>query len=98
MNQNVITVSTVRDSFSQWIDSVAQLAASLLRRVSSPTIIRLVEIEPGEFRLHSSEGAAVEPVTGRLRILSGEIDNKHTSIPTATVAGKRVEQVPQYDR
>src|SRR5262245_52365389 len=98
MNQNVITVSTVRDSFSQWIDSVAQLAASLLRRVSSPTIVRLVEIEPGEFRLQSGEGAAVEPVAGRLRILNGEIDHKHTSIPSAAVAGNRVELVLQSDR
>jgi general secretion pathway protein L len=99
MKQSVmIAVADTNEAFSRWIDSVAQMAASLLGRIGSPSTIRLVEAENGEFRLQLIKGATVGKVASPLRIRDGQIDRDHASISSEALAGNHVELVLQPDR
>jgi general secretion pathway protein L len=100
MSQEIVmTLAIIKEAFSRWIDSVAQLAASLLDRVRSQATIRLVEIEKGEFLLEPNEGAAVKKITpDRIRFFDGQIDQNNASISSVALAGKHVELVLQSDR
>ena len=58
----MIAVADTSETFSRWIESVAQVAASLLSRTSSPATIRFVEAEDGELNLHFVKGEIVGKV------------------------------------
>ena len=70
MNERVMMMfALVNEVFFRWIKSVSELTASLLGRFVSPTIVRLVEDEDGEFVLQRPEavGAVKVPSASTVR-------------------------------
>ena len=80
----VVIFNSIGEAFSCWIDSVADLAASLLGRFASPRTVRLVEDENSDFVVQSDQGAAAERFD-RVRMSGGRIDDTK-SAALATIA------------
>ena len=99
MKQSVmIAAADTSEAFSGWIESVAQMASSLLSRISSPATIRFIEAENDEFRLHFVKGTTAGKVANSVIIHDGQINPGHSSISNAPFAGNHVELVLQPDR
>ena len=88
------TVGSIGEIFSCWIDSVANLFASLLERFSSPDVVRLVEDQSGEFVIQADRTVlGINSANSRIRLIDGQIDGG-----ASTLAGSRVELVLHSDR
>ena len=99
MKQSImIAAADTSEAFSGWIESVAQMAAGLLSRISSPATVRFVEAENGEFRLDFVKGTTVGKVANSVIIHDGQINPGRSSISNAPFAGNHVELVLQPDR
>ena len=90
----------IREIFSRWIDSVADLVPNLTRRFAPRRKVRLVENKGGEFVIHADEKIADSSFThDRIRIVDGQIDRRFGSaITSTTLAGSHIELVLQSDR
>ena len=90
----------IREIFSRWIDSVADLITILMSRFAPLRKVRLVENKSGEFVVHTNEGIADSSFThDRIRIVDGQIDHRSGSAMTSTtLAGSHIELVLQSDR
>ena len=88
----------IRDVFSRWIDSVADLVTNLMSWFAPVRKVRLVENESDEFVVHTNEKIADPSFThDRIRIVDGQIDRR-SAIMSTTLAGSHIELVLQSDR
>lgn len=88
----------IRELFSRWIDYVADFAYNVLGHFTSPRIVRLVEIKPGEFLLDANQEFSDSTLAGGwIRIAEGQIDPSNSAI-AATLSDSQVELVLQSDR
>jgi general secretion pathway protein L len=86
----------VSDVFSRWIDSVSELIASLLGRFVSPTTVRLVEDDRGEFELRRPDSiGGIQLLPNRLRLFDPGLGSAESA---AALDGKRIELVLRSDR
>jgi general secretion pathway protein L len=94
----VMMLVAIRELFSRWIDYVADFANYVLGKFTSPRIVRLVEIKPGEFLLDVNQESSDSTLAGgRIRIAEGQIDPSN-SATAATLSDSQVELVLQSDR
>ncbi|MGB9386099.1 MAG: hypothetical protein WCB50_14985, partial [Pseudolabrys sp.] len=98
--RSMIAFVGIREIFSRWIDSVADLVTNLMSRFAPLRKVRLVENKSGEFVVHTNEGIADSSFThDRIRIVDGQIDRRSGSAMTSTtLAGSHIELVLQSDR
>src|SRR5262245_31374871 len=91
-----VTVGSMGEIFSCWIDSVANLFVGILDRFSSPHTIRLVEDQAGEFVIQLGlTVSGINLANSRVRMIDGQIDGGASA---QTFAGSRIELVLQSDR
>src|SRR5262245_25216146 len=100
MNTTAAATSiSIGQAFSCWIDTVADLSASLLCRFASPRTIRLVEDENGELVVQPDRGVSgADLACRRARMIGGQIDDTNAAALATTVAGAHVELVLRSDR
>jgi general secretion pathway protein L len=99
MNERVMMMfALVNEVFSRWIESVSELTASLLGRFVSPTIVRLVEDEDGEFVLQRPEAVGAVEFASPLRLFEDNLGQMRSKGPLAALSGSRIELVLRSDR
>src|SRR6185312_9667773 len=99
MNERVMMMfALVNEVFSRWIESVSELTASLLGRFVSPTIVRLVEDEDGEFVLQRPEAVDTVEFASPLRLFEDNPGQMRSKGPLAALSGSRIELVLRSDR
>jgi general secretion pathway protein L len=99
MNERVMMMfALVNEVFSRWIESVSELTASLLGRFVSPTIVRLVEDEDGEFVLQRPEAVGAVEFASPLRLFEDNPGQIRSKGPLAALSGSRIELVLRSDR
>src|SRR5215472_2529989 len=87
------------ERFSLWLDSVAGTVATLMGRLETPRIIKLVETDDREPVLRTDEESPGAPSGGeRLRIDEGLVVGAMPARIAAIMPGSRVELVLQSDR
>lgn len=83
--------------FSDWIDSLTNMLASVTDRFASPPTVRLVQNENGDFVVHSKHRASEAEFSGdRAPIINGDL--AHSATLSVALVGNRVELVLQPDR
>ncbi len=84
--------TTIADGFSRWIDAVAGFIVAQPWQFTSPRVVKLREIENGEFAIQAPAGG---PDTGsiseRIRIADGQIIGTVSEPVATTLRGGRVE-------
>lgn len=81
-------LTQIADVLRAWTDSVAAAAIAALDRVVSPTVVRLVEQDDGDFKIESS--AKIDNAPARAAL--AEVEQRASGLAT-TLAGKRAEIV-----
>jgi general secretion pathway protein L len=91
--------TTLEQGFSRWIDSVAELIATLLNRFAAPRLLTLVEREANEFDLHSTDDPADQSSAApHVRIVAGQVLGPLPESVATMLRGSRVEITLKPDR
>ena len=100
MNERIKAMfALVNEVYCRWIESVSELTANLLGRFVSPTTIRLIEDEQGEFVVQRPDAVrGVEFVASRIRLFEGKPGQSKSTEQLAALTGARVELVLRSDR
>ena len=89
--------TAISEVFSFWIDSVCDVAASVLGQFAPRQTVRLIEEGHDEFIIQPiDQTSSSNNASERIRIPGGRIG--HDPVPTATLAGNHVEMILQPDR
>jgi general secretion pathway protein L len=89
----------IKGAFWNWLDTVAEVAVTLAARIVKPRIIRLLEEEPDQFAILSSDkkdAAALRAV--KLRVNNGVIVDQVSPQVEAALRGSQIELTLRSER
>src|ERR1700730_18199901 len=92
-------LSLVTEAFSRWIDSVAGTGIILHGWLAPPRVVRLIEVESGEFAIRSDQQVLDSRSTiACVRIAEGKIVDAVPADMAENLSGSRIELILRSDR